>query len=250
VVRQRLGVAALSALLAQLACVELGPPSEPRVPDLNPDLALPAPVYRLVTPGDVETWMAPGGRTVTFDRKKRKLTRNDGGQGAVRKVPKRWQEWGPLRLCLGAPLADPPAEDPGAFRKLIWEESPYWVLEYSGLNLCNATGVARLQADGQQVDVSDLWIDGLRWHDGGLERAYELGMGHIQASAVEWWLTGTDVSREVLLRTLRDDPDPASEQALRNILEVAGPGERDLVLSALAHRPVAGPRTARGEKPK
>ena len=231
---QRLGV----ALLLAAACSEPGAdgPPEPVI-------------YRLIRAGDVELWQSGDGRQVRFDRRRRLLTRPERPEESV-KARRKWREWEPLRLCLGGPLADPPADDPGAYRKLIWGERPRWVLQYAGTNLCSATGLVILEADGPGVDVSGLMIDGLPWPRGGLERARELGMGYVQSQAVDWWLSGSDREREVLLRTLRDDPDPGSAEALYRILEVAGPAERPLVESALAFRPRQGPVTPEGEAPK
>lgn len=250
-VRQRLGVALL--LLAGCSSPEPARPEAPaQPPAAEGELSLPeaAPgLYRLIVPGEVEIWQSEDSRQVRFDRKRRLLTRSDQPEAPV-KAKRKWREWEPLMLCLGRPLADPPAEDEGAYRKLAWDERPRWVLQYSGMNRCSATGVIILEADGPGVDVSGLVIDGLPWPRGGLERARELGMGYVQSQAVEWWLSGSDPEREVLLRTLRDDPDPGSADALYRILEVAGPAERPLVESAIEFRPRQGPVTPTGEAPK
>jgi len=206
-------------------------------------------VYRMMSFGDVETWETDDGRSVTFYRKRRQLVRSEDPETSL-KATRRWRNWDPLLLCLGRPLSDPPGDDPDGFRKLAWDAHPQWVLQFSGMNRCNASGVVTLQADGPRVDVSKLLIDGIPWQRGGIERARELGMGHVQLNAVEWWLTGNDNEREILLRALRDDPDPASLAALQRILEVAGPAQRRLVLSAIEHRPRQGPVAPDGTRPR
>jgi len=247
-----------ACLVSLTACSGAGPGAD--VPAIALDFVLPeavpedaAPegpaVYRMTLKGDVETWVTDDGRAVTFNRKRRQLVRSEAPADPV-KATRRWRNWDPLLLCLGPPLADPPGDDPDAFRKLAWDDEPLWVLQFSGMNRCNASGAVTLQAAGTRVDISKLVIDGIPWQRGGLERATELGMGYVQLNAVEWWLTGDDDARQILLRALRDDPDPASLAALQRILEVAGPAERRLVLSAIEHRPRQGPVAPDGTKPR
>lgn len=94
-------------LCAALACAPPLPPAP-----------TPPRVLRLLDPGPPQRWGGDGGAPIALN------------PAALRA---RWPALGPaLSACLGDPLALPLAGDPGAWRKLVWQEAPRWRLELSG----------------------------------------------------------------------------------------------------------------------
>lgn len=77
---------------------------------------------------------------------------------------------GTLALCLGDPLATPPAGDPAGFRLLHAREGQWaWSVHLSGANPCGLDGQIELAAHGHRVRTHDLRAATLPWADGGRE---------------------------------------------------------------------------------
>ncbi len=86
---------------------------------------------------------------------------------------KQWSaQWvgitGTLRACIGDPLSIPPTDDPESVRTLMTsDEKQQWWLHFSGKNKCGLEGIIRLDANGDEVDLSALRCEGKRWKEGG-----------------------------------------------------------------------------------
>jgi hypothetical protein len=82
---------------------------------------------------------------------------------------------GQLAECLGDPLSDRPAADPGGIRQLRFESGRWWwQLRMGGENRCLLSGTLLLDAHRDRADTHDLFVDGVAWHTGGREK---LGFG-------------------------------------------------------------------------
>ena len=219
----------LLALLASCGEAELvEPPAEP-----------PAALFRLAQDGEVQRWTADG-ETALLDTRSSVLTRGD----ATRKVRTHWPAWQTLSMCLGHPLALPPAGDPAGFRLLVWEDEVRWRVELSGTNTCQASGHVELDVSADVVDVDGLLVDGSPWREGGRERALELALQAFRATLLERWAELSDRERSEALLLLQHDPDPEAEAVLRALTELAGSRLSDIE-AALSNRPEQGPASAR-----
>ncbi len=194
--------------------------------------------FRLVETGAVQTWRA-GDEEAVLDTTTRRLTRGD----QTYRARLQWPSWQSLELCLGDPLALPPAGDPAGFRLMAWDPEPTWVLDLSGANRCNATGQVSFRVDADSVNVEALLIDGLPWGEGGRERGRELALQAFRADVLTSWSAASETDRSNALLLLQHDPDPEAESILRALAELADHRLHD-VERALANRPVQGPASA------
>jgi len=117
---------------------------------------------------------------------------------------------GPLDLCLGDPLATPPAGDPGGFR-LLHERGGHWrwSVHFSGANPCGITGHLELDATADRVDANALAVDGAPWARGGRERARARARALARAEAEAAWTNATGPERVRILNALKHDPAAA-----------------------------------------
>jgi hypothetical protein len=128
-------------------------------------------VYRVVGGSPVEVLVHQDGEQLELDL----------GTGLLALDPpllvrQPWKLSQPLGTCLGDPLAQPPAQDIAAFRKLALRgREGHWRVELSGRNVCALEGVVKLDVTSRQVDTSELTVDGEPWKEGGME----LARGHL-----------------------------------------------------------------------
>jgi hypothetical protein len=75
---------------------------------------------------------------------------------------------GALRMCLRLALFHPPAADPAGQRLLVEDNDQHrWELHLTGRNSCALSGVIRLDAEDDQIDLRELTVDGKPWSKGG-----------------------------------------------------------------------------------
>ena len=125
-----------------------------------------------------ELWRAADGTEATLLRTRAQLRWQEDTWPAT------WQRLGgALSMCLGDPLASPPAGDPAGFRILLARAPPaeddaaQWILRLSGQNRCRLSGALILQARRDRVDARELLCDGVPWTAGGRDRAQAILLG-------------------------------------------------------------------------
>lgn len=85
----------------------------------------------------------------------------------------RWQAInGALYTCLGHPFSIPIALDPGGKREFL--EPDTWVLHLTGNNTCQLKGQIGLGTKTETIDLNLLEVDGLKWFQGGRDKAQEI----------------------------------------------------------------------------
>ena len=100
--------------------------------------------------------------------------------------PARWPRLnGALAGCIGDPLAHPTAGNSANTRELVQVPEPYWQLTITAENPCRVKGVLRLEADGRKVVTDGLEVDGMKWREGGSERAHTLYLLHVSGQQTE-----------------------------------------------------------------
>lgn len=180
------------ALAGLLGCSEPPPPPEPV------DF-----VYRVVRDADGERFIGePGAPALRWEGR-----RVVGPERSVKAI-QRWTKLGELlNACIGDPLALPPAGDPGAFRKLVWSEEPYWRVDLSGMNRCSLEGWIELELRRNSVPRADLRVDGLPLREGGAEKAREILDAALRAEATRLWPTLDLEAQLLVLKRLSEMPE-------------------------------------------
>lgn len=133
----------------------------------------------------------------------------DGHRGAWRT---RWRSLsGTLALCLGDPLATPPAGDPGGHRLLHQRAGEWrWSVHLSGANVCGLSGHLELDALGDRVRAHALQVGHLSWAEGGREAAAPTARGLARAAAEARWPTADAAERAEILAALSKDPEASA----------------------------------------
>ena len=90
---------------------------------------------------------------------------------------------GVLLSCLGHPYSVPIAQDPIGTRRLLNEDE--WILSISGNNVCKLEGKIILGTTTEMIDIKNLYVNGTRWEDGGLDKARKLILASTEPSILE-----------------------------------------------------------------
>ncbi len=132
--------------------------------------------------------------------------------GRLDRWPTAWRGLaGTLGVCLGDPLAIPPAGDGGGFRGLHRRgEAWRWSVHLSGDNRCGLSGHLELDATADRLGANGLRVDGLAWEHGGRERARDRARMWLREDARRRWPTADEAERAALLAALSKDPDAAA----------------------------------------
>lgn len=132
--------------------------------------------------------------------------------GRLDRWPTRWRGLaGTLGVCLGDPLAVPPAGDPGGFRTLHQRDEAWrWAVNLSGDNRCGLAGPVELDATADRVGAVGLTVDGVAWSDGGREVARDRARVWLREHARQRWPLADEAERAQLLAALAKDPDAAT----------------------------------------
>jgi hypothetical protein len=155
----------------------------------------------------VETWSRDGAAPLHLVRDPDRMWRS-GRRDTWRTT---WRGLsGSLALCIGAPLAIPPATDPAGFRLLHERDGAFrWTVHLSGANPCGLSGQLELDALADRVRPHDLRVDGLAWAEGGRELAQERARSLARAEAEARWAAADADERARILAALRQDPGSA-----------------------------------------
>jgi len=121
-----------------------------------------------------ELWSGDGGEEVILSIDERSITvhRSRTTAALSPELRSRWRALdGVLSKCLGDPLSDRPAGDPGSSRRLRFESGRWWwELRMAGDNPCRLSGTLLVDAHRDRVDTRGLFVDGVSWQTGGRDR--------------------------------------------------------------------------------
>ncbi|MEC7948062.1 MAG: hypothetical protein VX265_10885 [Myxococcota bacterium] len=117
---------------------------------------------------------------------------------------------GTLALCLGDPLATPPAGDPAGFRLLhARSDSWAWSVHLSGANPCGLDGQIELDAHGHRVRTHGLRAATLPWAEGGREAVVPVARRMARDAAEDRWPEADEAERARIIAALAKDPEAA-----------------------------------------
>lgn len=157
-----------------------------------------ATVYRHLGGDPIEVWESSEGARVEFDPATRRLSTDP-----PIKVRETWRLGEPLATCLGDPLALPPAQDVGGFRKLVLQDGVgFWRIELSGRNHCRLEGVLDLSLQFAPADITGLEAHGQPWSDGGRDAVTEQLRAELMAHADANWDTLSEGDKQAVRRSL------------------------------------------------
>ena len=156
----------------------------------------------------VESWTLDSAPPIHLIRAQRAMWR----AGTREEWRTRWRGLaGPLDLCIGDPLALPPADDPGGFRLLHDQQDSWrWSVHLSGANACELEGHLEIDALADRIQTHHLRVDGMAWTDGGRELARERGRELARAIAESRWAEASAEERARIIAALKQDPDSAA----------------------------------------
>jgi hypothetical protein len=170
-------------------------------------------------PCRAERWQDQAGDEIDLVRVGDRIRRPD----RLDRWPVQWRGLaGTLTVCMGDPLATPPAKDPQGFRALHQRGTEWrWSIDLSGANPCGIAGRIELDATRDRLRAVELTVDHQPWDSGGRALANERARSIVRADIQRRWPTADAATREKWRRQLRLDPDggPLLEQLSSSAIE-------------------------------